>query len=138
VLIRQRIAVCNGNARGRQAWEVKVMTDLWSYRDTTRSQPTDLVGFQVVATDGAIGNLDAATYDVGGSYIVVDTGFWIFGKKRMLPAGVIDRIDYDRREVHVNLTKDEIRQAPDYDAEREREEAYREDVGIYYGPYFRP
>jgi hypothetical protein len=77
------------------------------------------------------------TYDVGGSYIVVDTGFWIFGKKRMLPAGVIDRIDYDRREVHVNLTKDDIRQAPDYNAEREREEAYRQDVGTYYGPYFR-
>jgi hypothetical protein len=56
----------------------------------------------------------------------------------MLPAGVIDRIDYDRREVHVNLTKDEIRQAPDYEAEREREEAYRQDVGDYYGPYFHP
>jgi hypothetical protein len=71
--------------------ESSAITDLWSYRDTARSQTTDLVGFQVVATDGAIGNLDAATYDVGGSYIVVDTGFW----KRMLPAGVIDRIDYD-------------------------------------------
>ena len=114
------------------------MTDLWSYRDTASSQSTDLVGFQVVSTDGAIGNLDAATYDVGGSYIVVDAGFWIFGKKRMLPAGVIDRIDYDRREVHVNLTKEEIRQAPDYEAEREREEAYRQDVGAYYGPYFHP
>ena len=114
------------------------MADLWSYRDTARSEPTDLVGFQVVATDGAIGNIDAATYDVGGSYIVVDTGVWIFGKKRMLPAGVIDRIDYDDRKVYVNLTKDEIRQAPDYDAEREREEAYRQDVGTSYGPYFHP
>ena len=118
--------------------ESSAITGLWSYRDTATSQPTDLVGFQVVATDGAIGNLDAATYDVGGSYIVVDTGFWIFGKKRMLPAGVIDRIDYDRREVHVSLTKDQIRQAPDYDAEREREEAYRLDIGTYYGPYFGP
>jgi hypothetical protein len=116
--------------------ESNAITGLWSYRDTTRSQTTDLVGFQVVATDGAIGNLDAATYDVGGSYIVVNTGFWIFGKKRMLPAGVIDRIDYDRREVHVNLTKDQIRQAPDYDTEREREEAYRQDIGTYYDPYF--
>ena len=97
--------------------EVNAMTDLWNWRDTARSQTTDLVGFQVVATDGAIGNLDAATHDVGGSYIVVDTGVWIFGKKRMLPAGVIQRIDYD--------------------AEREREEAYRQDVGTYYGPFFR-
>jgi hypothetical protein len=118
--------------------ESNAITDLWSYRDTTRSQSTDLVGFQVVATDGAIGNLDAATYDVGGSYIVVDTGFWIFGKRRMLPAGVIGRIDHEAREVYVHLTKDQIREAPDYDAEREREEAYRQDVGTYYGPYFLP
>jgi hypothetical protein len=82
--------------------ESSAITDLWSYRDTAKSQATDLAGFQVVATDGAIGNLDAATYDVGGSYIVVDTGFWIFGKKRMLPAGVIDRIDYDARKVHID------------------------------------
>jgi hypothetical protein len=116
--------------------ESSAITDLWSYRDTARSQTTDLAGFQVVATDGAIGNLDAATYDVGGSYIVVDTGFWIFGKKRMLPAGVIDRIDYDTRKVHLKLTKDQIREAPDYDAEREREEAYHQDIGTYYGPYF--
>jgi hypothetical protein len=118
--------------------ESSAITDLWSYRDTARSQTTDLVGFQVVATDGAIGNLDAATYDVGGSYIVVDTGFWIFGQRRMLPAGVIDRIDYDARKVYVNLTKDQIREAPDYDVEREREEGYRQDVGTYYGPYFYP
>jgi hypothetical protein len=116
--------------------ESSAITDLWSYRDTARSQTTDLAGFQVVATDGAIGNLDAATYDVGGSYIVVDTGFWIFGNKRMLPAGVIDRVDYDTRKVHLKLTKDQIREAPDYDAEREREEAYHQDIGTYYGPYF--
>jgi PRC-barrel domain len=116
--------------------ERNAITDLWNWRDAARSQPTDLVGFQVVATDGTIGNLDAATYDVGGSYIVVDTGFWIFGKKRLLPAGVIDRIDYDARKIHVNLTKDQIREAPDYDTEREREEAYRQDIGAYYGPYF--
>jgi hypothetical protein len=112
------------------------MTDIWSYRDSARSQTTDLTGFQVVATDGAIGRVDAATYDVGASYLVVDTGFWIFGKKRMLPAGVIERIDYDDRKVYVDLTKDQIREAPDYDTERERDEVYRKDVGTYYGPYY--
>jgi hypothetical protein len=53
--------------------EMNAMTDLWNWRDTARSQATDLVGFQVVATDGAIGNIDAATHDVGESYIVADT-----------------------------------------------------------------
>jgi hypothetical protein len=117
--------------------EVEVMTDIWSYRDTARRQATDLVGFQVVATDGAIGNIDAATYDVGGSYIVVDTGFWIFGKKRMLPARVLERVNYNDRKVHVNLSKDQIRQAPDYDAKRERDETYRKNVKDYYDPFYR-
>ena len=112
------------------------MTDMWSYRETTLSQTTDLVGFDVVATDGTIGKIDAATYEVGESYIVVDTGFWIFGKKRTLPAGVLDRIDFDDRKVYVNLTKDQIREAPDFEAGLERDEVYRKGVSNYYNPYF--
>jgi hypothetical protein len=111
------------------------MTDIWSYRDT---QPTDVVGFDVVATDGSIGKVDGATYDAGASYLVVDTGPWIFGKRRMLPAGVIERIDYDGRLVFVNLTKDQVRDAPDYDATRLQDEAYRSDLGTYYGRFWWP
>jgi hypothetical protein len=114
------------------------MTELWSYRDTVRAQSTDVVGFEVVATDGAIGKVDQATYDAEASYLVVDTGPWIFGKKRMLPAGVIERIDYDGRQVFVNLTKDQVRDAPDYDAARYQEEAYRSELGTFYGPLWWP
>ena len=28
-------------------------------------------------------------------YLVVDTGFWIFGKKRLIPAGVVTHVDPD-------------------------------------------
>ena len=112
------------------------MTDIWSYRDTARTETTDVVGFEVEATDGGIGKVDEATNEVGQSYVIVDTGPWIFGKKRMLPAGVIERIDYDGRQVFVSLAKDQIRDAPDYDAARYQEEAYRSDVGGYYGRYW--
>src|SRR5215211_660536 len=117
--------------------EVKTLTDMWSYRDTTMSQTSDLVGYDVEATDGGIGKIDAATYDVGESYLLVDTGFWIFGKKRTLPAGVVDRIDHDDRKLYVNLTKDQIRNAPDYEAGLERDEIYRKGVGEYYNPFYR-
>ena len=51
------------------------MTDLWNYRTTARTDTaTDLTGFQVVANDGSIGKIDQATYEVGTSYVVVDTG----------------------------------------------------------------
>jgi hypothetical protein len=123
---------------GSRSEEVSGMTELWSYRDTVRVQSTDVVGFEVVATDGAIGKVDEATYDAEASYLVVDTGPWIFGKKRMLPAGVIERIDYESRQVFVNLTKDQVRDAPDYDAVRYQEETYRSELGSYYGPFWWP
>ena len=65
--------------------------------------------FKVEATDGDIGKVDEATYEVGLSYIVVDTGPWIFGRKVVLPAGVIERIDLDNQQIELRLTKDQIK-----------------------------
>ena len=94
----------------------------------------DIAGFTVEAIDGKIGKVDEATQEAGGSYVVVDTGPWIFGKKVLLPAGVIQDVDLDTETVFVNRTKDEIKSAPEFDEKRYREEDYRNEVGGYYGP----
>ena len=65
----------------------------------------DLTGFDVEATDGKIGKVDEATYETDASTLVVDTGFWIFGKKRMIPAGVVESIDTDDKTVVVRMTQ---------------------------------
>ncbi len=106
--------------------------DVWTYRDETIGD-IDLVGFEVEATDGDIGKIDDATDEAGGSFIVVDTGPWIFGKKVMLPAGVISDVDFDAQKVFVNRTKDEIKNAPEFDADRYGDAAYRDEIGTYYG-----
>jgi hypothetical protein len=106
--------------------------DIWTYRDQTFSQ-RNLSGLSVEAIDGSIGKVDETTNDVGASYIVVDTGPWIFGKKVMLPAGVIDTVDFDAETVYVNRTKDEIKNAPEYDEHTSDREAYRSELGKYYG-----
>ena len=64
---------------------------MWVYREATWAQ--NLTGFKVEALDGSIGKIDEATNDVGASFLVVDTGPWIFGKKVMLPAGVVSGVD---------------------------------------------
>jgi hypothetical protein len=107
--------------------------DIWAYRDTTWGT-TDLVGYSVEALDGSIGKIDDASNDVGAGYIVVDTGPWIFGKKVLLPAGVIDSVDVDEACVYVQRTKDEIKNAPEYDPDRADDDAYRNEFGSYYGP----
>ena len=107
-------------------------TDLWTYPATMGR--IDLSGFSIEALDGGIGKVDDATYDTGGSYLVVDTGPWIFGKKVMLPAGVIDRVDLDNETVYVHRTKDEIKNAPEFDEKRVADAQYRTELGGYYGP----
>ena len=104
---------------------------IWTYREETWGA-TDLTGYSVEATDGGIGKVDEATNEVGSSYTVVDTGPWIFGQKVMLPAGVIDRIDTDSETIFVGLTKDEIKNAPEFDEARSTDEAYRSELGGYY------
>ena len=116
------------------------MTDLWIYRldvftsdDSGRTSP-DLTGFEVVTTDDQkIGKVDGATNDAGSSWIVVDTGFWIFGKKRMIPAGAIESVDFDEHRLHVFYSKGDVNDAPDYDKAREFQDAYRREMDDYYG-----
>jgi hypothetical protein len=110
--------------------------DIWSYRAESGfgTETRDLAGYKVEATDGSIGKVDEATYDAGSSYMVVDTGPWIFGKKVLLPAGVVSRIDRDDEKVYVDRTKDQIKDAPEFDAASYREDDYRNRVGSYYGP----
>jgi hypothetical protein len=107
-------------------------TDLWTQMDTTIST-TDLVGYKVEAIDGSIGKVDEASNEVGASYLVIDTGPWIFGKKVLLPVGVVDRIDTPEETIFVNRTKDEIKNAPEFDESRYRDAQYRDEIGGYYG-----
>jgi hypothetical protein len=107
--------------------------DIWAYRDRTWID-VDLVGFSVEALDGSIGKIDEASYDVNAGYLVVDTGPWIFGKKVLLPAGVVDSVDLEETTVYVQRTKDEIKNAPEYDPDRAADAGYREQFGSYYGP----
>ena len=94
--------------------------DIWIYQDRSRLgydplEGQDITGFKVEAIDGSIGKIDEASNEVGESYLIVDTGPWIFGKKVMLPAGVIQRVDTEAQKVYVNRTKEQIKNAPEYD-----------------------
>jgi hypothetical protein len=112
--------------------------EVWTYPEVSRFgtdlTEMDVTGYEVQAIDGSIGKVDEATYDVGSSYVVVDTGPWIFGKKVMLPAGVVHQVDMEDEKVFVSRTKDEIKNAPEFDDELARDQSYRNRLGSYYGP----
>ena len=115
---------------------MRTTVDVWTYHGSVDAGVSgrNVVGYGVEAIDGSIGKVDDATFDVSGSFIVVDTGPWIFGKKVMLPAGVIRDVDHDDQKVFVHRTKDEIKSAPEFDDSRRTDDEYRGRLGSYYAP----
>jgi hypothetical protein len=106
---------------------------MWTFRDPVTTG-IDLNSFDVEALDGTIGRIDEAAYDLHGSFVIVDTGPWIFGRKVMFPSGLIDRIDVDTKTVWVGRTKEEIKNAPAFEEDRISSDEYRGSLNEYYGP----
>ncbi|TVP61079.1 MAG: DUF2382 domain-containing protein [Nodularia sp. (in: Bacteria)] len=69
-------------------------------------------------------------------YIVVDTGFWIFGKQVLLPVGR-SRISYsDRRVYATGLTQEQVESLPDFNDLERVDYDYEEQVrGVYRTPF---
>lgn len=112
--------------------------DMWTYRsdaypETGPEAMNDLVGYDVEATDGSIGKVDEATHDADRNYLVVDTGPWIFGKKVLLPAGVVQSVDIEASTVFISRTRDNVKDSPGFDPEEFVDPTYQEAVGSYYG-----
>jgi hypothetical protein len=84
---------------------------LWTYRDETLGE-IDIVGFDVEARDGFAGRINEATYELGKSHLVVDTGHWIFGSKAVVPAGLVEDVNLERELVRVAMSKAQMRDAP--------------------------
>jgi hypothetical protein len=104
--------------------------DPWTYQSGV--SVSNVVGYDVEALDGAIGEVSKANYDAGASYVVVDTGPWILGKRVMLPAATVTRVDHGAACLWINQTRDRILNAPDFDETRYRDSDYRNLIAAYY------
>ncbi|MBE9006902.1 DUF2382 domain-containing protein [Fortiea sp. LEGE XX443] len=87
--------------------------------------------------DDKIGSVKHILVDDSGRfrYLVVDTGFWIFGKKVLLPIGR-SQINYSSRRVYAKgLTREQVENLPDFDALERVDYDYEERVrGVYRTP----
>ncbi len=110
---------------------------IWTVRATDPAAAAgrpDLGGYRVEANDGHIGEVDEAVFDAGSGCLIVDTGFWIFGKRRMIPAGTVERIDDEAREIHLSCPKSAVREAPDYEPHRAGDPEHRRAVEGAFDP----
>lgn len=111
------------------------MSDFFMFNETVGKryeEKDDLEGFEVQAADGKVGTVMDVCDRPGESFVVVNTGRWLLSKKVMLPAGVIERVDYEAQRVYVNRSRDEIKAAPEFDESIYLRPEYHEDLARHY------
>ena len=95
----------------------------------------DIKSFSVYdQTDDKIGSVYDIIVDETGKfrYLVIDTGFWIFGKKVLLPVGRAS-IDYAQERIYAKgLTKEQAEKLPEYDDDMTINYDYEEKVRMIY------
>ena len=95
----------------------------------------DIKSFSVYdQTEDKIGSVYDIIVDESGKfrYLVIDTGFWIFGKKVLLPVGRAS-IDYSQERIYAKgLTKDQAESLPEYDDNMTIDYGYEENVRKVY------
>ncbi|MEG4530199.1 DUF2382 domain-containing protein [Microcoleus sp. D2_18a_D3] len=97
----------------------------------------DIKGLDIYAgnTDEKIGSIDTALVDETGRfrYFVVDTGFWIFGKKVLVPVALC-RVEVDAERIYATglKSKDQAERLPRYEDGMVVDYDYEEQVrGVY-------
>jgi uncharacterized protein (TIGR02271 family) len=104
------------------------------YRDSF--QGNDIKGMSVYAqgTDEKIGSVSDVLVDDEGHlrYFIVDLGFWIFGKKVLLPVGR-SKIDYGTDRVYaIGMTREQAESLPEFSDRLALDYDYEENVrGVY-------
>lgn len=104
-----------------------------------------LDGYTIQAIDEEIGKVKEVYFDDqqwGVRYIIVDTGPWLFGRKVLISPYAITDIDEAESKIHVNLTRDQVKNSPDIDTHQPVSRQMEHEYHRYYaygnywgGPY---
>jgi hypothetical protein len=88
------------------------------WMDTHLRSANEVRGYDVQASDDSIGHVDDFIveddiWDV--RYLVVDTSNWWFGKKVLVAPQWTKRIGWEQRNVYVDMSRQAIKDSPEYD-----------------------
>ena len=96
----------------------------------------EVTGYDIHATDESIGHVQDFVFDDASwtiRYLVIDTrNWWPGGKKVLIATHWIESIDWASRTVHVKLTRDQVKNSPEYAEETPIVRGYEERLHASY------
>jgi hypothetical protein len=99
-----------------------------------------LNGMPIEAADGEIGRITDAFFDDhrwAMRYLVVDSGRWLAGRKVLLSPVALKVIDWQRNQVQVDLTRQQIEDSPNIDTDKPISRQSEADFLDHYGyPFY--
>jgi hypothetical protein len=82
---------------------------------------TDVIGYNIVATDAELGSVHDVYFDDEAwvvRYVVVDTGKWLPGRLVLISPVSVSRPDWLSRLLGVSLTRQQVKDSPSIDTNR--------------------
>lgn len=107
--------------------------------DSNLRSTHEISGYQIQASDGDIGHVKDFLFRTENwsiSYLIVDTGSWLPGRKVLIAPPWIEQIRWLNQRVYVDLPKESIRQSPPYSTQLVNEKDYGKQLLDHYKAWF--
>ncbi len=110
-------------------------------RDSHLRSANDVHGYHVHASDGSIGHvedflIESEFWQI--QYLVIDTRNWWPGKRVVVPAKAIKNVNWLSGAVATHLTRDQVKQAPEFQPSLFDGAAYHDSIQRYYHDVLLP
>jgi len=107
-----------------------------AFDDVHLRSAVEIHGYQIQGSDGAIGHvedlvIDDETWTV--RYLVIDTSNWWFGKKVLVSPLWAEKISWAERNVYVDMSRQSIKESPQWTSAEEIDRGYETNLYKYYG-----
>jgi hypothetical protein len=104
--------------------------------DPNLRSANEVIDYYIQANDGDIGHVEDFIIDDQSwtiRYMIVDTRNWLPGKKVLVSPQWIKEVSWTDSTVHVDLSRDQIKNSPEYDPSVPIDRTYEADLYEYYG-----
>lgn len=96
----------------------------------------DLEKFRINATDGEVGQVSDFYFEDNTwvvRYVVVETGAWLLSRKVLISPILVHQPDWHAETLPVSITKEQVKNSPDFDTDKPVSRQNEEQFLNYYG-----
>jgi hypothetical protein len=96
----------------------------------------EVTGYHIQAKDGEVGHVEDFFVDEDNwciRYMVVSTRNWLPGRRVLVSPDWIEKVTWGEAKVYVDLTREQVKDSPEYDPASEPSRSYEAELYSHYG-----